>query len=88
MDRTKIIAVANYKGGVSKTTTVASLGSILSDKGYKVLIVATQSLKPSVARPNSFRLSLSAKVWTWFQHHLPLPWQMSVSVPLWHVRAC
>ena len=39
MDRTKIIAVANYKGGVSKTTTVASLGSILSDKGYKVLIV-------------------------------------------------
>ena len=36
---TKIIAVANHKGGVGKTTTVASLGSILSKKGYKVLLI-------------------------------------------------
>lgn len=36
---TKIIAVANHKGGVGKTTTVASLGSILSKKGYRVLLV-------------------------------------------------
>lgn len=37
--RTRIIAVANHKGGVGKTTTVASLGSILSQKGYRVLLV-------------------------------------------------
>ena len=36
---TKIIAVANHKGGVGKTTTVASLGSILADEGYRTLLV-------------------------------------------------
>lgn len=36
---TRIIAVANHKGSVGKTTTVASLGSILSQKGYKVLVI-------------------------------------------------
>ena len=36
---TRIIAVAIHKGGQGKTTTVASLGSILSQKGYRVLVV-------------------------------------------------
>lgn len=35
----KIIAISNHKGGVGKTTSVASIGSILSSKGYKVLMV-------------------------------------------------
>lgn len=39
MKNTRIIAVANHKGGVGKTTTVANLGSILSKKGYRVLLV-------------------------------------------------
>ena len=51
---TKIIAVANHKGGVGKTTTVASLGSILSKKGYKVLLIdldAQSNLTTSLSAP-------------------------------------
>lgn len=36
---TKVIAVANHKGGVGKTTSVASIGIGLSQRGYKVLLV-------------------------------------------------
>ena len=35
----KIISFANHKGGVGKTTTTASVGSILASKGFKVLLI-------------------------------------------------
>ena len=34
----RIIAFANHKGGVSKTTSVANVGAILSRHGKKVLL--------------------------------------------------
>ncbi|CAA9328522.1 MAG: ParA-like protein [uncultured Nocardioidaceae bacterium] len=37
--RTNVLAVANQKGGVAKTTTVASLGAALVELGSRVLIV-------------------------------------------------
>lgn len=37
--KAKIIAVANHKGGVGKTASVASIGAILASRGKKILLV-------------------------------------------------
>ena len=39
----KVIAVANQKGGVGKSTSVANLGIGLSNLGYKVLAIDLDS---------------------------------------------
>lgn len=39
MEMTKIIAIASHKGGVGKTTTSATLGSLLSSQGKKTLLL-------------------------------------------------
>src|SRR4051812_1392483 len=37
--RTTVIALANQKGGVAKTTSVASLGAALTELGKRVLLI-------------------------------------------------
>src|ERR1700709_1876150 len=39
MSPTHVVAVANQKGGVAKTTTVASLGAALAEQGQRVLLI-------------------------------------------------
>ncbi len=39
MTATRVLAVANQKGGVAKTTTVASLGAAMAAEGRRVLLV-------------------------------------------------
>ncbi len=47
----KIIAFANHKGGVGKTTTVASLAPFFARKGYRVLMI---DLDPQCSLTESF----------------------------------
>lgn len=50
MGNTKIIALFNNKGGVSKTTTTYNLGWMLSLMGKKILIVDSDTF---LSKPES-----------------------------------
>jgi len=63
MDKCKIIAVANQKGGTGKTTTASNLGNAIAREGRRVLLVdfdpqANLSMSFGIENPDELTMSM------------------------------
>ena len=64
MDKCKVIALANQKGGVAKTTSTVNLGVVLANQGYQVLLIDADlqeslTISLGVKNPDDLDVSLA-----------------------------
>ncbi|WP_196137347.1 ParA family protein [Aliikangiella sp. G2MR2-5] len=62
----KVWTVANQKGGVGKTTTVAALAGILSERGYRVLMIDSDPHASLTAYFGFDSEKLKVNLFNWF----------------------
>src|SRR5881275_2175981 len=68
----KIVAIANQKGGVGKTTTAVNLGAALAEIGYRVLVVDLDPQGNATTGLGINARNLQASIYDVIMHDAPL----------------
>ncbi len=82
----KVWAIANQKGGVGKTTSTVSLAGLLSQRGYRVLLL---DIDPHGSLTSYFRFNpdeLETSVYTLFQNQAVNPFSLVRSTRFEHLH--